>query len=185
MPPEGRLTHYAEAKTAVSQYGLARAASLGRAFLSIRLFYTFGPGQRPGALTNKLYRCFSDGQRPALGPCEHYRDYIFVREAAEGIRRLCEVTQSAIVNLGSGHAIRVREFATLFWSHLGGDPGDMDFGALPMRAGEPEQPLSYASLDRLRNLTGWAPSPSIEAGIDQTIAALRRGPAATPQTQQG
>ena len=180
MPPEGRLTQYAEAKTAVSRYGLERAAAQGRTFLSIRLFYTFGPGQRAGALTNKLYRCFEQGQPPDLGPCEHYRDYIYVREAAEGIRRLCEVPQSAAVNLGSGHAIRVREFVTLFWRHLGGDPGDIRFGAHPMRAGEPEQPLSYASLDRLQRLTHWSPSLSVEAGIRDTIAALRRAAGSKP-----
>jgi nucleoside-diphosphate-sugar epimerase len=173
MPAEGRLTNYAKGKALVAQFGFEKAAEFGKTFISIRLFYTYGAGQRGGSLINKLYRCCRTCSRADLGPCEHYRDYIHVSEVAEGIRRISEIEKSTIVNLGSGRVIQVRDFVTSFWRLLNGSPGQLAFGAIPMRVGEPEQPRSYADTERLKNLTGWTPSLSIEDGIRLTIRGLQ------------
>ena len=42
-----------------------------------------------------------------------------------------------------------------------------------MRKGEPEQPYAFANLDRLKKLTGWAPSLSVEEGVRLTIEGLK------------
>ena len=42
-----------------------------------------------------------------------------------------------------------------------------------MRKGEPEQPYAFANLDRLKKLTGWAPSLSAEEGVRLTIEELK------------
>jgi nucleoside-diphosphate-sugar epimerase len=174
MPAEGIMTNYAKGKAMVAAYGMEQTCHHDRAFLSIRVFYTYGQGQRSGSLINKLIRSRIEGIRPDLGPCEHYRDYIHVTDVAEGIARLCHVDQATTVNLGSGHAVSVREFVELFWKKLGGAPEDLQFGANPMRAGEPAQPHSFASLERLRHLTDWAPRLSLEEGIDVTIRATHK-----------
>lgn len=172
LPAEGRMTDYAKGKAEVARFGREKAAQFGRRFISIRLFYTYGAGQRGGSLTNKLYRCHLARTRAELGPCEHYRDYIHVADVAEGIRRISRVEESAVVNLGSGKVVQVREFVELFWKLLGGAPDQLVFGAHAMRAGEPEQPYAYASVDRLRKLTGWAPSLTIQEGIRLTVKGL-------------
>ena len=74
MAPEGRLTAYAQGKTRVASFGLGEASRYNKKFISIRLFNTFGAGQRPGSLINKLYECYSQSVKPELGPCEHFRD---------------------------------------------------------------------------------------------------------------
>ncbi len=176
VPAEGRMTDYAKGKAEVARIGLDEARAHDRIFVSIRLFYTYGPGQREGALINTLYRCHFAGVPPDLGPCEHYRDYIHVRDVAEGIRRVSDAKESAVVNLGSGRAVQVREFVRMFWQALGHDPAEIRFGANPMRAGEPEQPHAYARLERLRKLTGWTPGIPLEEGIRLTIEEMRREP---------
>lgn len=173
--PVGRLTCYAQAKAAVAAYGLVQARARARTFLAVRLFYVYGPSQRAGSLINKLYRCFRDGVAPELGPCEHYRDYLHVRDVAEGLCRLSATEETAVVNLGSGRAVRMKDFVIQFWHALGGSPERLRFGAQPMRAGEPDQPHSYADLETLLRLTGWTPGITLAEGIELTIRAMRGG----------
>ena len=172
QPAEGRMTKYAMGKAAVTAFGLALAKKLGRGFVDARVFYTYGPGQRAGSLINKLFRCHREGVKPDLGPCEHFRDYIYVEDVADGITQLCGVSEPAIVNLGSGHVVQVKDFVSMFWRELGGKVEDVIFGANPMRAGEPEQPYSFASTSRLECLTGWRPQRTLESGIQMTARIL-------------
>lgn len=173
MAPVGRLTAYAQGKTQVASFGLEQASKYNKTFLAIRSFNVFGFGQRAGSLINKLYECYQQKIKPELGPCEHFRDYIHVSEVARGITFICGIDESTIVNLGSGKAIKLKEFVTLFWKSLGGTPDDIRFGAYPVRAGEPEQPYAFANTDRLKKLTGWAPSLSLEEGVKLTIEGLK------------
>lgn len=176
MPAVGRMTSYARGKAVVAAHGLEVARCCGRCFISARVFYTYGAGQRSGSLINKLYRCSVDGTRAELGPCEHFRDYIHVDDVAEGIARVAVVPGPAVVNVGSGAVVQVRDFVTRFWSALDGDPENLVFGANPMRAGEPPQPRSYADLAKLRALTGWTPRLTLDEGIRKTVADLRSAP---------
>ena len=173
MPPEGRMTNYALGKIKVTEHGYARAAALNRVFLHIRPFFVFGAGQRKGSLINDLFEATQAGREVSLGPCEHFRDFIHVSDVAQGIRRMLPVEKSATVNLGSGSVIQVKEYVKIFWAQLGGNPATLKFGARPMRANEPEQPKSYADLTRLKQLTGWTPSLTLEQGIAKTVQDLK------------
>lgn len=173
MSPEGRMTKYAEAKVAVTSIGLAKAKEFNRVFVNVRPFYVYGPGQRGGSLPCKLYRCYLTKTRAELGPCEHYRDYVYVGEVAEGVRRAAtQISESGVVNVGTGHVVTVRQFVETMWKRLGCPPENLVFGANPMRAGEPEQPYAYADTSRIRRLTGWAPSISLEEGIRLLVNGL-------------
>lgn len=174
MEPQGRLTNYAKGKTKVAEFGFQSAKLYEKTFIHIRLFYVFGPGQRKGSLINELYQAYLQGTDAKLGPCEQYRDYIHVLDAAEGIYRISNVNESTTVNLGSGTFIKVKDFVILFWKLLGADMERLKFGACSMREGEPEQPRSYADLARLKKLTNWLPLRSIEDGIKITIEKLNR-----------
>lgn len=172
MKPEGRLTNYARGKAQVAEFGFQMAKHHRSTFIHIRSFYVFGPGQRSGSLINSLYCSYKQGQALALGPCDYYRDYIYVADVVEGIRRISNIDRSTTVNLGSGNVIKLKDFVTLFWETLGGNKDTLKFGSYPMRPGEPDQPRSYADLTRLKELTDWAPSRPIEEGIALTIKEL-------------
>jgi len=174
MGPQGRLTNYAKGKIEVAKFGLQSAKTYRSNFIHVRTFYVFGAGQRQGSLINELYQSYCKGAGINLSPCEHYRDYIHVSEAAEGLRRICDIDESTTVNLGSGVAIKVRDFVNLFWKILGGDARKLNFGARSLRLNEPEQPKSYADLTRLKNLTNWSPKLSLEEGIKLTIMGLEK-----------
>ncbi len=177
MPPEGRLTNYARGKIEVATYGFEAAREFGKIFLHARTFYVFGAGQRAGSLLNDLYQAHRAGREVSLSPCEHFRDYIHVSEVAEGLKRIAGLQQSVTLNLGSGVAVKVRDYVRLFWKLLGNDESRLKFGARELRPGEPEQPQSYADLRRLREALGWTPSLTLEAGLRQTIRDLDRAAA--------
>jgi nucleoside-diphosphate-sugar epimerase len=175
MPALGRLTRYAEGKRILCKLGFEEAERFGRTFIHVRLTNTYGPGQRSGSLLNKLYALHLGDGPVDLGPCDNFRDYIYVDEAAEGLARLSVVDKSAIVNLGGGRPILLRDFVLAFWRHLGADSARMSFGTLPRRPDEPTQPMAWVELTRLEALTGWIPTLSLDQGLQRTITELAVG----------
>jgi nucleoside-diphosphate-sugar epimerase len=123
-------------------------------------------------LINELFEAYLNNRAPKLGSCDYYRDYIYVKDVAEGIVRSTDLYNSCTINLGIGTFIKVKDFVTMFWDKLGGDRERLNFGSGPMLKDEPEQPKSYADLTRLFELTGWKPSYSFEKGIDSTIESV-------------
>jgi nucleoside-diphosphate-sugar epimerase len=172
MEPQGRLTNYAKGKIEVAKFGMENAKIYGSSFIHVRTFYVFGAGQRQSSLINELYQAYCKNININLSPCEHFRDYIHVDDVAEGLRRICGIEESTTVNLGSGVAVKVKDFVLLFWKLLGGDSKRLNFGARSLRENEPEQPKSYADLIRLKSLTNWSPRLSLKEGIKLTIMGL-------------
>lgn len=174
MDPEGRLTQYAKGKIEVAKFGFRQAEKYSKIFLHARPFYVYGPGQRQGSLVNDLYNAFCNRTNVSLSPCEHYRDYIHVSEAAKGLRLITKLGSSYTVNLGSGSVVKVKDFVLLFWKMLGGDIEQLHFGSRQVGKDEPEQPRSYADLSLLRKLTCWEPELSLENGVRMTVEAMER-----------
>ncbi len=172
LAPRGVLNSYIKGKLAVAAHGFDAAKRFGATFLHVRLSYTFGAGQLHNSLINQLYKSFVNQTVLDLSPCEHFRDYIYVGDVAEGIARIGLANESVIVNLGSGKVIQLKEFIQRFWSRLGGPPQLLRFGAHTKPAHEPPQPHCHLDLARLEHLTHWVPACSIDDGIARTIAEL-------------
>lgn len=174
MSPKGKLTNYVKGKIEVSSYGFEIAKQLNKIFIHIRLFYTFGAGQHQKSLINQLYKTYLEKSTINLSPCEHYRDYIYISDVVNGIKLISNINESAIVNLGSGRAIKIKDFVNLFWKYLRAKPDFLNFGSHPKPEHEPEQPYCYSNLDTLKRLTNWTPSLSLEEGIKLTIKELKK-----------
>ena len=70
------------------------------------------------------------------------------------------------MNIGSGHAVPVREIVSLI-GEAAGRPDLLRFGELPQRPGDP--PLIEADVGRLRDELGWRPAVPLEEGIRETV----------------
>lgn len=173
MPDTGRLTKYAQGKRVLCAFGLEEAEKRDRSFIHVRLSNTYGPGQRAGALLNKLFAMRDDTDVVDLGPCDNFRDYVFVDDAAEGLARLAGAEGRTVVNLGGGAPIVLRDFVIAFWKHLGADPDRLNFGAMTRRPDEPEQPQRWVDLGHLKEIIGWAPSTTLDAGMAHTIKEMK------------
>ena len=176
----GRLTNYAKGKIEVSNYGFGMSKLYDKTFIHIRPFYVYGPGQRQGSLINELFEAHVANRDAILGPCQHYRDYIYVQDVVAGIIRLMKVNKSLTVNLGSGSFIKVMEYVKMFWKQLGGESNRLKFGSIPMSIDEPEQPKSWADLSLLVETIGWKPVCTMDYGIQHTITELSRATSINP-----
>ena len=172
MEPLGKLIDYAKAKIKVANYGFQTANLSNKTFIHLRPFYVYGPGQRKGSLINELFDAFQQNRKTKLGPCDYYRDYIYVQDVVEGIIRSIDIKDSYTINLGNGSYIKVKDFVAMFWSNLGGRDDMLRFGSKAALQNEPDQPKSFADLTRLSKLTNWKPTYSLEEGIKSTIEIL-------------
>ena len=170
---EKDLNNYIQGKRTLGEYGLQSAKERKLFFLHVRLFYTYGSGQKPNSLLNQLLRCSLGNEIMQLSPCEHYRDYIHISDVVEGMKKIIRVNQSGIVNLGSGQVIQLKEFVKLFWKELGAYPDQLKFGAHDQPVHEQSQPKSFADVSKLKKLTNWSPTTSIEEGIRLTVQKMR------------
>ncbi|SVC37627.1 uncharacterized protein METZ01_LOCUS290481 [marine metagenome] len=147
----------------------------GRARVFKKNGFTFDRG--PTVITapyliNELFDAFQKNRKTKLGPCDYYRDYIYVQDVVEGIIRSIDIKDSYTINLGNGSYIKVKDFVAMFWNNLGGANNMLEFGSKAMLKNEPDQPKSFADLTRLDKLTNWKPSYSLEEGIQSTIEVL-------------
>ena len=167
------VNNYVIGKQRLAKYGLEAAEKLNRIFVHVRLFYTYGVGQKHNSLINQLFTTYVQGGKMSLSPCVHYRDYLHIAEAAEGIRKIAGVNQPGTINLGSGKVIQLREFVQLLWNELGADPDLLVFGSHDVPTSEQSQPRSFADLSTLKNRTQWSPSLSIGEGIKKMVERFR------------
>ena len=165
--------NYIKGKTALCDFGNQMAEEYQSISIHTRLYYAYGAGQKHNSLINQLFKSAEDGQNMDLSPCEHYRDYIYIEDVAQGLEKICNVNKSGIINLGAGKVIQLKDFVLKFWEMLDSDPKKLNFGSHEVPESEQSQPKSYANLKRLKDLTGWTPQTSIESGIEKTIALLQ------------
>jgi nucleoside-diphosphate-sugar epimerase len=167
-----KLNNYIEGKRKVGNFGLEIADKLNRDFINIRLFYTYGAGQKENSLINQVYRCSLGNENMNLSPCEHFRDYIHVYDVVKAIEKFFLIEGAHTVNLGSGIVIKLKTFVEKLWTCLGGDSKRLVFGAHEQPATEQSQPKAIADLTKLKKLINWTPEISIEEGIRITVDDL-------------
>jgi UDP-glucuronate 4-epimerase len=141
----------------------------------LRFFTVYGPWGRPdqapvlftrAILAGKPIDVFNEGRME--------RDFTYVDDIVEGVVRTLALPPAgappaAIYNIGNSEAVPLADFiATL--SHILGREAVVRH--LPMQPGD--MPATYASIDRLRALTGFAPRTPLAEGLAR-FAAWYRG----------
>jgi nucleoside-diphosphate-sugar epimerase len=103
---------------------------------------------------------------------EQKRDFIYVEDVSEALVRLgiAPAAPGDIVNLATGCLTSVRDFVETAARILKIPEDQLRFGELPPLPEEMHH--SEVTTERLRRLTGWAPSTMIEEGIRKTIAGI-------------
>jgi nucleoside-diphosphate-sugar epimerase len=168
------LSLYALSKQQFADWGARLAAQHPQQlqFIQLRLQHLYGPGDDASKFSSHVLRACARGEPTlALTACMQRRDFIHVQDAVSAIATvLQERVQFAAcdaVDVGSGQAPPLRHFVETA-RRLIGARTRLDFGALPLRAGEPER--CQADTTRLRAM-GWAPRYTLEQGLRDTLAA--------------
>lgn len=161
-------TLYGRSKLAGTQRVRDVAAKHELSAVTARLFTVYGPGEPRGRLLPALMETAQTRQALELTEGKQLRDFTYVGDVVTSLLDLGAIAARSgePINVATGQLTSVRDFVERAARVLGIDRGLLHFGALPTRAEEmAHEPVSVR---RLRELTGWVPSTSIEEGVRLT-----------------
>ncbi|MEP7208741.1 MAG: NAD-dependent epimerase/dehydratase family protein [Casimicrobiaceae bacterium] len=138
----------------------------------LRFFTVYGPWGRPDMSPMIFTRAILEGR-----PIDVYnhgrmrRDFTYVDDIVEGVVRVLALPPSAeagapaaVYNIGNSDAVELETFITTLEGLLGRTAVKR---YLPMQPGD--VPATYASIDRLQALTGFAPRTSLADGLARFV----------------
>ena len=158
------------AKNTIRDYLKFRADEASIEYAWIRLFYVYGPCQRPESLLPAVLSSLRETRSlPNLSNAFAWHDYVHVSDVVEFLRRTIDVTEfkSGIYNVGSGKLtcvaticnLALTNFSKLCTSPLKIKPIDV--------AGPKEG--AVACVERSSEVFGWRSKILIEKGISEIV----------------
>ena len=165
---------YAATKCANEAMAHSYAHLFGLPVTGLRFFTVYGPWGRPdqapmlftkAILAGEPINVFNEGRME--------RDFTYVDDIVEGVVRTLALPPTgalpaAIYNIGNNEAVPLAEFIDTLSRTLG---REAIVRKLPMQPGDMR--TTYASIDRLRALTGFAPRTSLADGLSRFVAWYR------------
>ena len=143
----------------------------------LRFFTVYGPWGRPDMSPMLFTKAILAGTPiPVFNHGRMRRDYTYIDDLVEGVARTLDCSPApgdggaphAIYNIGNHEAVELETFiATL--ERLLGRAAIRDYQ--PMQAGD--VPATYASIDRLRTATGFAPHTPLADGLARFVEWYR------------
>lgn len=157
----------------------ALAESYWRSFsvpvCTIRPFNTYGPRQSARAFIPTIIAQALSGAVVRLGSVEPVRDMTFVKDTARGFvaSARSERCIGTVCNLGVGEGTSVGEFVDRIGALLG---IELQVQTDPQRVRPANSEVSRLISDnsRMKKLTGWNPTVSLDEGLRETIDYIRK-----------
>ncbi len=177
---------YSATKIGADKLAEAFHLSFGLPVVTVRPFNTYGPRQSARAVVPAIIAQCLTGQVVRLGSLHPTRDLNYVADTVAGFLAAAEADAAVgrTVNLGSGREISIGDLAALI-ARLAGRPLAIESEPQRVRPEQSEVARLLADNRLARELLGWQPQVSLEAGLGLTIAWLRDHLAAyRPDTYQ-
>lgn len=129
----------------------------------VRLFNVVGSGETNPHLAPAIIEQLSEGNTTVkLGNLFPHRDYIDVRDAAQGFRRIAGAKsinrELTLSNLGTGVSYAVGDMVRLIADSAG---IEIEIEVDNDRVRSVDRPMLKASVEKLRELTNWSPQISL------------------------
>lgn len=161
-------TDYAVGKAAGTLLCQAEAFR-GRPVCTVRVFSAYGPLEAPTRLASYVLGCCARGERPRVTCGDQPRDWVYVDDVVELLRRAaeCPAAHGQVLHAGGGRWQTVRDLVETAVAVAGGRVR-AEYGAEPLRPDEPA--VWVADLTRTRELTGWAPRHDLRQGLEKMWA---------------
>jgi len=147
---------------------LEKAASQDKiSFAWGRIFWLYGPREKPGRLVSDLVFGLLSGRTVPCTEGSQCRDFMYAEDVSRAFVELLGGEVTGAVNVASGRAIRVAEIISMA-AELIGRPDLIEWGALPTTAGQPA--VVRADIGRLTGAVGFVPTYELREGLMETIA---------------
>ncbi len=157
------ISPYAATKIAGELLGHVYSHLYGIRFIALRFFTVYGPRQRPDLAIHKFARLLLQGKPvPIYGAGSTRRDYTYVGDIIEGIRRAMDYTATPyeIFNLGNNQTVELLDVVRWLEEALGVE-GRLDH--LPIQAGD--VPQTWADIRKAERLIGFRPRTPFREGL--------------------
>ena len=168
-------TLYGESKAALFRIIEKAAPELALSVAWGRIFFPYGPSEKPGRLLSMLFDGVARGEPVAFSAGSQRRDFMHADDVAAAFAALLESPICGAVNIASGETIAVRAVVER-GAEIAGASALVSFGTRPLQPGEP--PVMAAAITRLRDEVGFTPHHSIDTGLSDMF---RRRPAPLQQ----
>lgn len=142
----------------------------GMNVIMLRFFTVFGPRQRPDLAINKFTRLMlNDEEIPMFGDGSTSRDYTFVGDIVDGIKRSIRYVEEndnvyEIINLGNSNPVSLKDMINTIGEVLKKEPKILE---LPMQPGDVER--TYADITKAKKLLGYNPKTTFKEGIEEFV----------------
>lgn len=162
---EEPTTAYGQAKLAFHRALTLRANEAGFSTATGRVFFAYGPYEKPGRLVPTACRALVTAKPEAFGSGSQWRDFLHVTDLARAIECLTRSPLEGAVNLGSGSPVRLSYMLDAL-ENLSTAKGVLLRGSRPDAPDDP--PILFADTKRLAEI-GWQPIVSFEDGLSATL----------------
>jgi nucleoside-diphosphate-sugar epimerase len=175
--PPNPLSPYALQKLVGEEYCKLFSALYGFEAVTIRYFNVFGPRQDPSSpysgVISVFIKALVEGRSPTIhGDGEQTRDFTYVDNVVDGVLKACQApnVSGQVINVATGGRISLNHlFASL--NALTGTTLAPTYG--PARAGDVRH--SQADTTKAKHLLGYSPTVSLDQGLANTLAWMRKG----------
>ncbi len=158
---------YAETKLAFRDAAFELAKSTDLSVAWARVFFSFGPHERPERLVPSVIRALLGGERAKCSDGSLLRDFMYVTDVASAMVAVLDSDFIGDINIASGNPVTLAEIVNCIAVRLNA-ADRIDFGHYPRRPDDP--PKITADISRLSNAVGWTPEYDLDSAIDETIA---------------
>ncbi len=172
--PKQPQSPYSASKIAGDALALSYYLSFDLPVVILRPFNTYGPRQSDRAIIPTIISQALTKEEIVLGSTTPTRDFTFVGDTVEGFLRAAEV-DSAVgqeINLGTGEEISIGELASKI-AALSGREVHIRRSEERIRPARSEVRRLLSNHCKAKELLGWQPKKTLEAGLLDTIEWVR------------
>ena len=171
---------YSASKIGADKIAESYCRSMGLGVTTLRPFNTYGPRQSLRAVIPTIVAQALHGDTVKLGSLEPVRDFTFVTDTVRAF--IAVATADGVVgqtlNAGSGQGITIGDLARLIL-RLTDSEAELVHDEQRVRPEDSEVFELLCDSGRLREITGWRPTVTLDAGLEATIVWMQsRQPAA-------
>ena len=168
---------YSASKIAADKLAESYHRSFATPVVTLRPFNTFGPRQSARAVIPALAVQALAGQVVRMGDPRPTRDFVFVDDTADAFVRAATAPgiEGLTLHFGGGREIAVGDLPRMIGEAAGIDV-TVEHDPQRMRPAASEVERLIADASRARDLLGWTPRVSVEAGLAQVVDFIRENP---------
>lgn len=165
---ESPISPYSFSKLASTHFCQMAARTFDLPVTVLRLFPVYGPFQEGSMFIPSAIRDLVLKGAFKMSRGEQIREFTYVDDVVDAYLKVasCPEARGELLNVGNGVPCRLQDVIGIIRKLLGGET-TVEVGAIPYRKGEGGE--IFCSNLRVRQLTGWSPSVSLEEGLRVTV----------------